>query len=102
MNLLSTSIQHGSYTPFYVTDPKLRHIHKASVRDRVLHQAVFRALYHIFDKSFIFDSYSCRVDKGTHRAVNRLETFIYKLSRNNTKNIFASRQNHHPQTSPRH
>lgn len=74
--------RHSCYTPFYITDPKLRHIHKATVRDRLLHQAVFRVLYPIFDKIFIHDSYSCRVDKGTHRAVNRLDGFLRKASHN--------------------
>ncbi len=78
-----------SYLAFYVQDPKLRHIHKASVRDRVLHQAVFRVLYPIFDKGFIYDSYSSRLGKGTHIAVERLGIFLRKLSRNYRKPIFA-------------
>lgn len=77
------------YVSFYITDPKLRHIHKASVRDRVVHQAIFRILYPLFDPSFIFDSYSCRVDKGTHRAVTRLESFLRKSSQNMTKTAWA-------------
>lgn len=77
------------YQAFYVHDPKLRHIHKASVRDRVLHQAVFRVLYPIFDKSFIFDSYSSRDQKGTHAGVNRLEDFLWKASANNRRIVFA-------------
>lgn len=81
--------QHSNYTAFNVCDPKLRRIHKASVRDRVLHHAVFRILYPIFDKSFIFDSYSCRIGKGTHRAVKRLKKFCRKLSHNNTRKSFA-------------
>jgi len=81
--------QHSHYTAFNVCDPKLRRIHKACVRDRVLHHAVFRVLYPIFDKSFIFDSYSCRAEKGTHRAVNRLEKFCRQLSQNNARSIFA-------------
>lgn len=80
---------HSHYTAFNVSDPKLRRIHKAIVKDRVLHHAIFRILYPIFDKSFIFDSYSCRIEKGTHRAVLRLEKFSRKLSWNNNKNIFA-------------
>ncbi len=72
-----------------MTDPKLRHIHKATVRDRVLHRAIFRVLYPLFDRLFIFDSYACRVGKGTHRGVTRLEEFARKFSRNNRKNIFA-------------
>ena len=77
------------YISFYVKDPKLRHIHKASVRDRVLNQAVFRILYRIFDKSFIFDSYSSRINKGTHGAVFRLSDFIRKESNNYKLNVFA-------------
>jgi len=80
---------HFPYSAFSICDPKLRKIHKATVRDRILHHAVFRILYHIFDKNFIFDSYSCRVGKGTHRAVDRLKTFAQKASKNNQRNIFA-------------
>lgn len=87
--LKTKTYQHSDYTAFNVCDPKLRHIHKACVKDRIVHHAIFRILYPIFDNFFIFDSYSCRIGKGTHRAVNRLEEFCRKLSRNNTKPIFA-------------
>ncbi len=81
--------QHYHYTAFNICDPKPRRIHKACVRDRVLHHAVFRVLYPLFDKGFIHDSYSCRLGKGTHRAVSRLEKFCRQLNQNNHKNIFA-------------
>lgn len=87
--LKDKTYQHSHYTTFNICDPKLRRIHKACVRDRVLHHAVFRILYPIFDKGFIFDSYSCRLNKGTHKAVNRLEKFARILSKNNHRNIFA-------------
>ena len=87
--LKGKTYRHGDYTSFDVTDPKLRRISKACVRDRVLHHAVFRILYPVFDKAFIYDSYSCRIGKGTHKAVSRLETFCRKLSRNNSKIIFV-------------
>ena len=87
--LKDRTYRHSHYTAFSVCDPKPRRIHKACVRDRVLHHAVFRILYPIFDKNFIFDSYSCRLAKGTHRAVSRLESFARKLSWNNHKNILA-------------
>ena len=64
------------YTAFIVCDSKPRRIHKASVRDRVLHQAVFRVLYPLFDRRFITDSFSCRVGKGTHRGAARLHYFL--------------------------
>jgi len=87
--LTTKAYRHSNYTVFNVCDPKLRRIHKACVRDRVLHHAVFRILYPIFDKNFIFDSYSCRIEKGTHRAVARLEKFCRQASRNNSRNIFV-------------
>lgn len=87
--LKTKTYQHFHYTPFNICDPKPRKIHKAIVKDRVLHHAIFRILYPIFDKGFIFDSYSCRLNKGTHKAVDRLEKFCRKLSKNNTKDIFA-------------
>lgn len=86
--LINRVYGHSDYFSFYVKDPKLRHIHKACVKDRVLHHAVFRILYPIFDRRFLFDSYSCRLGKGTHRAVNRLNDFARKVSKNNTKTCF--------------
>lgn len=77
------------YISFYVRDPKLRHIHKATVRDRVFNQALFRVLYQIFDKGFVTDSYSCRKEKGTHRGVLKLKSYILKISRNYTRPAFA-------------
>ena len=79
---------HGEWKPdpyqvFFVRDPKLREIHKASVRDRILYQAVYRKLYQVFDKHFIFDSYSSRKEKGTHNGVKRLARFSNKISSDN-------------------
>lgn len=88
-DLKTKSYQHGYYSSFYIHDPKLRHIHKASVRDRVLHHAVMRIIEPIFETSFIFDSYSSRTGKGTHKAVLRLNEFGWKLSRNNTRTVWA-------------
>lgn len=77
------------YTPFYVQDPKLRLIHKATVRDRVLYQAVYRVLYQVFDSSFIYDVYSSRDLKGTHAGVDRFNEFSKKVSANFTQPTFA-------------
>lgn len=73
---------HGKYESFYVNDPKQRHIHKAAVVDRIIHHLLYKYLYWLFDKTFIYDSYSCRLDKGTHRGVKRLEYFARKVSAN--------------------
>lgn len=88
-DLKSKNYQPLPYKSFYVSDPKLRHIHKAMVRDRIVHQAIYRVLIDIFEKKFIFDSYSCRLEKGTHMAVNRLSDFCRRESQNYTKNIYG-------------
>lgn len=81
--------RHGPYTDFYIQDPKLRHIHKASVRDRVLHHAMFAALNPIFEPTFIPNSFSCRVGKGTHGGVEALTRMLRKASRNGTIVCYA-------------
>lgn len=80
--------EHSNYTLFYICDPKLRQIHKATVRDRMVHRAIYRVIEPIFDKSFIFDSYSSRNDKGLHKAVRRLRNFAWRLAKNNTRAVW--------------
>lgn len=77
------------YAFFYVRDPKLRPIHKATVKDRIIFQAVFRILYQIFDRKLIYDTYSCRFEKGTHSSVRRLVDFLRKESGNYRRPVFA-------------
>jgi retron-type reverse transcriptase len=77
--------QHGNYEAFSISDPKPRSIHKATVRDRLLHHAIYRVLYPHFDKKFIYDSYSCRHFKGTHRALNRFNQFVGQVSESNSR-----------------
>ena len=80
---------HGGYHHFRIADPKPRDIHKASVRDRLVHHALYRKLYPFFDRTFISDSYSCRKEKGTHRAMNRFRAFAYQVSKNNTRTCWV-------------
>ena len=88
-DLANHTYNHGPYQAFCINDPKPRQIHKSSVQDRLLHHAVHRILYPFFDCKFIFDSYSCRLDKGTHRAINRLRSFAYKVSRNHDRTCWV-------------
>ena len=88
-DLASGTYQHGGYHHFKISDPKPRDIHKASVRDRLVHHAIYRQLYPFFDKTFISDSYSCRKEKGTHKAMNRFRSFARKISENNTRTCWV-------------
>ncbi|MFA6006543.1 MAG: reverse transcriptase domain-containing protein [Candidatus Paceibacterota bacterium] len=81
--LRDQTYRHDRYESFWIRDPKLRNINKATVRDRVLHHAVYQVLNSIFEPTFIPASYSCRVGKGTHKAVGKLTTILRRESRNN-------------------
>jgi len=65
----------GLYRNFYIRERKLRLISAAPFRDRVVHHALCRVLDPIWERRFIHDTYACRTDKGTHRALDRCEHF---------------------------
>ncbi len=88
-DLVAKTYKHSSYQAFNISDPKPRNIHKAKVRDRLLHHALYRVLYPFFDKTFVADSYSCRIGKGTHKAMNRFREFAHRASCNNTKTVWV-------------
>ena len=88
-DLSNGKYRHGGYQEFNISDPKPRIIHKATVRDRLLHRAVYRILYPFFDDTFIADSFSCRNDKGTHKAMKRFLAFSRIVSKNNTRTCWV-------------
>lgn len=86
--LKNKTYYHGPYTSFYIHDPKQRHIHKAAVRDRVLHHAIFSVVNPIFEPTFIPTSFSCRIGYGNHNGVRALEKAVRKVSKNDTNSCF--------------
>ncbi|MEK7077311.1 MAG: reverse transcriptase domain-containing protein [Patescibacteria group bacterium] len=88
-DLKNKTYEHGTYHAFGISDPKPREIHKATVRDRVLHHAIHRVLYPYFDREFIYDVYSSRDDKGVHRAICRFLSFTRKASKNNRRTCWV-------------
>ncbi len=89
IDLKNENYEHSKYEAFNISDPKPRNIHKASVRDRLLHHLIYQNLYYFFDKKFISDSYSCRVGKGTHKAINQFRKYAFKVSKNHTKTCWV-------------
>lgn len=74
--LINRSYQPGAYDSFYIFEPKKRLISAAPFRDRVVHHALCNVIEPLFESSFIFDSYANRVNKGTHRAIKRFQTYL--------------------------
>jgi retron-type reverse transcriptase len=78
---LENELKTGSYIPrpltcFPITDPKLREVWASDFRDRIVHHLLVNYLEPIFEKKFIFHSYACRKNKGSHRAVSAVQRAI--------------------------
>lgn len=88
-SLENKTYHHSGYQAFNISDPKPRNIHKATVQDRLVHHLLYQELSDYFDDFFIHDSYSCRFNKGTHKAIKRFCEFARKVSKNNTKTCWV-------------
>jgi retron-type reverse transcriptase len=82
------SYQIGRSIAFIVDKPVKREIFAANFRDRVVHHLIINKLNDLFEKEFIYDSYSCRVGKGTLFGIKRLNRFIRACSENYTRDAY--------------
>jgi retron-type reverse transcriptase len=73
--LKDKSYRPGPYISFTIHEPKRRLISAAPFRDRVVHHALCNIIESLFERAFISSSYANRVDKGTHRALDRCQQF---------------------------
>jgi RNA-directed DNA polymerase len=74
--LREKTYNHGKYRVFTVYDPKERRISAAPFKDRVVHHAVHDCLEPLMDKTFIYHSFACRKNKGTHKALDWAQKFL--------------------------
>jgi len=84
---LCDEILNRSYSPrpsicFIVNKPVKREVFAADFRDRIVHHLIYNYIAHIFENRFIHDSYSCRIGKGTHYGIKRVDHFIRSCSQN--------------------
>lgn len=80
-DLQNGAYRHGAYRHFIVTDNKKRQISVASIRDRVVHRFLYNYLVGIYDKTFLFDVWSCRKNKGLLGAIERTQKFLFSHPR---------------------
>ncbi|MCF7845318.1 MAG: reverse transcriptase/maturase family protein [Candidatus Pacebacteria bacterium] len=86
-------VNEGSYeisplNVFISNKPVKREIFAAQFRDRVIHHLVINKIGKIFEKKFIYDSYSCRKGKGTHFGTKRTKKMIRQCSDNYQKDCW--------------
>lgn len=82
--LTSASWRPSRTFSFVVSRPKLREIHAAPFADRVVHHVIAERLTRLYEPVFVFDSYANRLGKGTHAAVDRLQTFMRSVTQGGT------------------
>ncbi len=88
----------GAYQPrplrsFEIFEPKRRLICAAHIRDRIAHHAICNVLEPIFERKLIYDTYACRIGKGTHLAVRRAQEFARRyrfVAKCDIRKFFAS------------
>jgi RNA-directed DNA polymerase len=79
-DLLAGTYCFGPYREFTVLEPKERLVAAAPFGDRVVHHALVNVLEPIWEPHFIHDTYACRREKGTHRAVLRCQEWTRRHS----------------------
>lgn len=90
---LKNELNNQTYTSsrficFVIKEPMLREIFASDFRDRVIHHLLYNFLEPIFEKKFIFHSYSNRKEKGAHKSIKYLNKFIRQVTKNYKKEAF--------------
>lgn len=93
LHQLAKAIFERKYTPkpciaFIIQKPVMREIFAADFTDRVIHHLIYRCIYPIIDEKLIYDTYSCRVGKGTLFGINRAKGFMRSCSQDFTKDTY--------------
>ena len=86
--LAKSEYRHGAYQKFVIHDPKQRIIHKAKIKDRIVHTLAAKELERLYQPTFITDSFACQKDKGIHRGLSRVVAAARKVSKNYTSNFW--------------
>lgn len=76
--LLGRTYAPRPYQTFAIRHPKPRLISAADFRDRVVHHALCAAIEPTLERFAVADSFACRVGKGMHAALQRLQQLSRK------------------------
>lgn len=78
-SLIDKTFTTSEYTLKQIYEPKQRTIYRLPFNpDRIVQHSIMNILEPIWDNLFIYDSYSCRKNKGIHKASKRTMEFIRK------------------------
>ena len=79
---------HGSIC-FIINNPKKREVFAANFVDRIIHHLFYNYTHTIFERTFIYDTYSCIKNRGTHFGIKRMKHHILSVSDNYHKPAYV-------------
>lgn len=74
---------------FITFDPVQREVYASQFRDRVVQHMLFNFLAPMFEQLFIYDTYACRVGKGTLFGVERYRHHLRSATNNFTQEAYV-------------
>ena len=77
-SLIDGTYEFSGYIRFTVYEPKERIVDAPHFKDKIVQLAINNVLKEIYNKSFIYDSYACIDDKGTHKCAKRIQHLMRK------------------------
>jgi RNA-directed DNA polymerase len=69
------TVEIGRYNYFKIFDPKARQICAAAFEERVLQHAIMNICHPFFEQKQIDQSYACRKNKGTYKALEQAQIY---------------------------
>lgn len=66
----------GEYIRFKVYEPKERLVSAPRIRDKIVQFATHTVIKDVYANVFINDSYACLEDRGTHKAVDKVQKYM--------------------------
>ncbi|MEG0873480.1 MAG: RNA-directed DNA polymerase [Clostridia bacterium] len=74
----------GKYTTFIIYEPKRREIMSLPYKDRIIHQwYVEEFIKPYIVPKLITDTFACITDRGTHKAIDKVQEYMKTFYRNN-------------------
>ena len=88
-SIITKAYRPSRSTAHIIKKPVTREIFAAPFRDRVVHHLIFNAVYDWWDNHFIYDSYSCRKDKGVLFGIQRMGHHIRSVSQRYNRSAYV-------------
>ncbi|WP_110113280.1 reverse transcriptase domain-containing protein [Bacillus sp. CGMCC 1.16541] len=71
----------GEYIRFKVYEPKERMVSAPRIKDKIVQFATHTVIKDVYSNVFVSDSYACLEERGTHKAVDKVQKYLRDCER---------------------